>query len=112
MSARRVFYVTQDELLVWYIARGGVTAGERFPNSESGAQEFGEYLRAAPICKSRILVDVIEEEFTVDEVAQLPRRDRVALLERRLSRRYSRTPYRLAHQHRSSSGPSGEQSVT
>ena len=112
MSARRVFYVTQDELFVWYIARGGVTAGERFPNSESGAQDFGEYLREAATCKSRILVDVIEEEFTVDEVAQLPRRDRVALLERRLSRRYSRTPYRLAHQHRSSSRPSGEQRVT
>ena len=112
MSTSRVFYVTQDELLVWYITRKGATAGARFANSELGAREFGEYLRTSPISKSSILVDVIEEEFTVDEIAQLPRRDRLALLERRLSRRYSRTPYRLAHQHRSSSLPSGEQRVT
>lgn len=112
MAAGRVFFVTQDDLLVYYVGRGGVTVGERFDNSESGAVEFGDYLRQSPVCQSRILVDVIEEEFTVDAVAQLPRRDRTALLQRRLARRYSRTPYRLVHQHGSSSTPSGEQRVT
>ena len=97
---RRVFYVTQERLSVWSVQRGAVREGPGFASDAHGVEEFSRFLRSTADHSARILVDVIEEEFSVGSVPQLPRRDRNALLERRLSRKYSRTPFRLAAAHR------------
>ena len=100
MAVRRVFYVTQERLSVWSVQRGVVREGPAFGSDKNGVDEFSRYLHSTADQSARILVDVIEEEFSVGSVPQLPRRDRNALLERRLSRKYSRTPFRLAAAHR------------
>lgn len=97
MATRRFFYVTQEELIVWLEARAAFDEVARFGNTDRGFRDFSDYLEADPQRQSLMLVDVIEEEFADDTVPKLPLRDRNALIERRLMRKYSRTPYRLGH---------------
>lgn len=111
MGAERILYVTQEKLVVWTGRRGVVEEGESFSNTEDGVLAFSRFLERAPGQRVRILADVIEEEFALASIPTLPRRDRNALLERRLSRKYSRTPFRLAKLHRSQTSPDGEQRV-
>lgn len=111
MAARRTFYVTQDELVVWHERRGGWAEEERFTSSDEGFHDFAVYLRAAADEQSLLLVDVIEEEFSADTIPKLPPRDRAALIDRRLERKYSRTPYRLGHFQGKSRAEATEQEV-
>lgn len=97
MSVQRFFYVTQDDLVVWHRQRGRFVATSRFATDDAGRHDFSLYLRNEPHLLSVVVVDVIEEEFSVDSVPRLPRRDRTALIDRRLARKYSRTPYRMGH---------------
>lgn len=97
MATHRFFYVTQDHLVVWMQRRGAFIEVARFRNSDEGFRRFSSHLREDSQTQSLVLVDVIEEEFSVDSIPKLPLNDRNALIDRRLSRKYSRTPYRLAH---------------
>ena len=97
MATRRIFYVTQDELFVWRANRGAFEQQSRYPTTDSGFRDFAAFLRKNADEPSLILVDVIEEEFAAGTIPKLPLRDRNALIERRLARKYSRTPYRLGH---------------
>ena len=111
MAVQRFFYVTQEDLVVWLLHRGRFTEAARFPSTEDGFQEFSNYLRDDSQSLSMMLVDVIEEEFFADTIPKLPARDRAALIDRRLGRKYSRTPYRLGHFHGNSRSKGGSQDV-
>ena len=84
----------------------------RLTDDSSGLEAFSRYLhrhrrskRAHPgRCYRRRI-------FCGEHPATLPGRDRNALLERRLSRKYSRTPFRLANAHRGAPLDNGEQRV-
>ena len=96
MSVTRVFYVTQGQLLV--IENGAdLDAGEiSFSDSDEGLKSFAEYLRQAADQPTMMLIDIIEEEFAADPVPKVGARDRTALLESRLRRKFPRTPYRAS----------------
>jgi len=111
MAAHRFFYVTQEDLVVWHQHRGRFTEVERFASSDEGFHDFSAYLRQDPQSLSVMLVDVIEEEFSADTIPKIPLRDRNALIERRVTRKYSRTPYRLAHFQGASRTEPGSQEV-
>lgn len=111
MGVQRVFYVTQEELVVWAVRRGAVREVARFTNTDEGIREFASFLGDAQDQPARVLVDVIEEEFAGGTIPSLPRRDRIALLDRRLARKYSRTPFRLAQVHGRAAAADGEQQV-
>ncbi len=111
MATRRFFYVAQEDLVVWLGQHGVFTEVARFDCSEHGFQGFSAYLRGDSQQQSLMLVDVVEEEFSVDAIPKLSIRDRNALIERRLSRKYSRTPYRLGHFQGSGHRKGAEQDV-
>ena len=95
MSVSRVIYVAQDFVAAWRVDRTGVSEIARFAQTEIGHDEFAVYLDADREAVSRVLVDVIEEEFVIDTLPSLASRDRSSLMIRRLGRKFSRTPYRL-----------------
>jgi hypothetical protein len=95
MAVKRFFYVTQDFLAVWKAARSSLKEEIRFPGSDEGFRLFSAYLEKTSQELSSMLVDVIEEEFFVDEIPKLSAGDRRGLIERRLSKRFPRTPFRL-----------------
>lgn len=111
MKVHRYLYVTQEDLVVWQFARGSFAEVARFPSTEDGFQAFSAYLREDPQALSMMLVDAIEEEFFADTIPKLPMRDRSALIDRRLGRKYSRTRYRLGHVHGTSRDKPGSQDV-
>lgn len=94
MAIRRFFYVTQDALEVWSRERSSLQKDIRFPSTDDGFAGFRGFLQSAPQTPSLMLVDVIEEEFVVDSVPKMGHRDRAALMQRRLERRFPRTHYR------------------
>ncbi|MEQ9564127.1 MAG: hypothetical protein RLN69_16520 [Woeseiaceae bacterium] len=101
MSAKRFFLATQDELVVWLVNKGYYSESARFVHSEEGFRQFDACLRDEPDQVSRVIVDVIEEEFVVDAIPALSARDRNSLIERRLARKFPRSPYRIGlHQGR------------
>jgi hypothetical protein len=95
VAARRAFYVTQGSLTVWWNRPDAATSCHRFADSDEGFREFNAYLSSEPDQASVVLVDVIEEEFSTDSLPRLGLRDRKALLQRRIERKYPRTHYRL-----------------
>lgn len=95
MAVHRFFYITQDSLAVWIAKDSSLSERFRFAQSEGGYQQFTDYLLDAPDDRSLMVADVIEEEFDTDSVPAVSGGDRKTLIERRLSKRYSLTPYRL-----------------
>ena len=90
----RVFYVTQGQLVVIGAEPG--TEDARFSDSDDGLRKFEYYLRNAADQPSMMLIDIIEEEFVADPLPKVGARDRAALLESRLRRKFPRTPYRVS----------------
>ncbi len=95
MGIQRVFYVTQGALSVWECQRGQPQRCAEFTDSDAGLRDFDIYVAQHGEVVSNVIVDVIEEEFSLDSVPKLGLRDRNALMQRRLQRKFPRTPYRL-----------------
>jgi len=95
MAVRRFFYVTQDSLVVWIAVGQTVSEETRFPSSDEGYGLFSSYLERVPHKRTLMVVDVIEEEFSTDSLPAVSGSDRKNLMERRLKKRFSRTPYRV-----------------
>lgn len=95
MAAQRIFFVTQESLSIW-------TAGARGPeriavfSGVDAVREFDTYISLTPEHSAAMLVDVIEEEFTLESIPKLSMRDRKSLIARRSERKYRRTPFRLS----------------
>lgn len=94
MSANRVFYLIQGSLQICEPGRSAVS--QVFVDSDDGLRAFDSYLAANARQTSLMLVDVIEEVFTTDTIPNLGMSDRKALLDRRLQRKFPRTPYKQA----------------
>jgi len=94
MAIQRFYYVTQESLVVWSFAGNSLAAEVTFENSDSGFRHFSSYLEKSPVLRALMVVDVIEEEFDTDSLPKVSGSDRKSLIERRLKKRFSRTPYR------------------
>ncbi len=108
---QRVFYVTQGSLRVWQTDASSDRVKVEFSDDDRGLQEFERFLAANPDQSSSMLIDVIEEEFSLDTIPKLGARDRTALLERRGQRKFGRTPYRVSIVGGRSAGKDKELSV-
>ncbi len=95
MAVRRFFYVTQDSLIVWNAVGQNLSEEATFPSTDEGYRLFSSYLEQVPQKRALMVVDVIEEEFAMDSLPAVSGSDRKNLIERRLSKRFSRTPYRV-----------------
>lgn len=95
MAVHRAFYVTQGSLAVWTGHKTSIEEAERFADNDAGLRRFDAYLATAADQPSAVLIDVIEEEFAPDTIPKLGIRDRGTLMQRRMRRKFPRTPYRL-----------------
>ncbi|MFQ5610403.1 MAG: hypothetical protein ACE5F8_09070, partial [Woeseiaceae bacterium] len=96
MAASRAFYVVQGELSVHSQGSRPGTEALSFADNDEGLRAFEEYLSEHAVEPIAIIVDVIEEVFATDSVPGIGRNDRVHLLDRRLRRKFPRTPFRLS----------------
>lgn len=96
MSGRQIFCITQESLVVWLHQSSAVERTIEFPANDTGIHEFRAYLERNADRGVTVLVDVIEEEFSVDSIPVVGGRDRRALMLRRLQRKFPRTPYRTS----------------
>lgn len=80
--------------------------GRRFHRSHAfepdaaGFAAFREWLGEAPRIPVHLLIDVIEEEFHVEQVPHVIGRDRIELLRRTAEKRFRSTPYRYTTRQR------------
>lgn len=95
MTAHRAFYITQGSLAVWQSDKSELRQLRQFPDNDEGRRRFDAYLAQHYEQTSFIVIDVIEEEFAPDTLPKLGMRDRAALLQRRLQRKFPGTPFRL-----------------
>ena len=93
---QRAFYVTQGALVAWSSSTESPAKAVSFSDNDEGLRKFDAYLAANSEQTSLILIDVIEEEFAIDSIPKLGWRDRKAMLQRRLQRKFPRTPYRIS----------------
>ena len=83
MIVKRTFYITQGSLSVWMHGEHGLIETTVFADDDAGLRQFDAYLADVPQTPSAMLIDVIEEEFSLDSIPKLGWRDRRALLQRR-----------------------------
>ncbi|MCC6206788.1 MAG: hypothetical protein IT488_01360 [Gammaproteobacteria bacterium] len=96
MTLQRIIYAAPDAVTV-SVYDGRSFLGEiAFGGDESGLSELGEYFAQEPHIISRLLVDMIEEEYRVDTMPHVIGRDRQAVLSRKLEQTFRASPYRAA----------------
>lgn len=105
MTVQRILYVTQESLSVWETQGSTEQPVAVFADDDQGLRQFDEYVANAAHLTSAMLVDVIEEEFRLQSIPKLSRRDRRSLVQRRCAAAFRRTPYRVSQ----FQGPSGRE---
>jgi hypothetical protein len=86
---KRLFYYSGYRLTVFHWINGKFAGNYYFDPTDAGREEFGLYLKKTPPVPSRLLVDVIEEDFRIEAIPHAYGADRQALV-RRQTERYFR----------------------
>ncbi|MGH8597766.1 MAG: hypothetical protein ACREXT_14010, partial [Gammaproteobacteria bacterium] len=73
-----------------------LTHSYEIPAGEAGWATFGRHLQDAPDIPTRVVVDIVEEEYRQDTIPHVRGADRRAVLGRKYSRLFRGTPYTLA----------------
>ena len=96
MKPQHVIYRAGNAVVLytWDRQRYVPVSGYELPDGDPAP--VVDYLRQTPAAIIAILLDVMEEEHTLDTIAQLGRSDQSALLARKLARAFPRTVYRTA----------------
>ena len=90
---KRVFLVSGGRLVVYHWSRGRLRDSDVFTDDEAGIARFDGYLAGHPDTPSRLLVDVVEEEFREDRVPHVRGADRRALIQSKLDRLFRDATY-------------------
>ncbi len=96
MAVERIFYVTASELSVFHCSQGVVLPLAKFELSDEGTQDFSDYIKQDADHPSAVLVDVIEEEFRIENAPHVMGADRHRLLDRKAIALFRGLNYRSA----------------
>ncbi|HKY02351.1 MAG TPA: hypothetical protein VJM53_07355, partial [Burkholderiales bacterium] len=88
MAAARLLYFNAANVTLYLWSNGHLREEARFAHNEAGQEAFAERVKGGAIGIYHLLVDVVEEDFTVDTIPFLRGKDRRSLLARRLAQRY------------------------
>ena len=88
MAARRVFVVSGAGLAVWHRRGSKELAPFRFEAGDAGLARFERYLERFPGDVTRVVADVVEEEFREETIPHVLAWDRRALLRTRAARAF------------------------
>lgn len=92
MGAQRILFITSESACLYL--RHGRRLHQQVCFGRSSADGLAEHLAEAPHLPTWVLVDIVEEDFRLEQVAHAFGRDRVALLKRHSRRLFRNTPYR------------------
>jgi hypothetical protein len=90
-------YLTNSRLVSLVTRRGSIVARREFAVSGAGAAQFERHLANLAGVPTHLFTDLAEEDFRLDTVPHVSRRDQEAVLARKLSQIFRNTPYRYAH---------------
>jgi hypothetical protein len=96
MASRHFLYLTNTRLVSVETARGQVAARREFAVSGAGTAEFERYMGHMEPAPMHIFTDVAEEDIRLDTIPHVGRRDRDAIVARKLAQIFRNTPYRYA----------------
>ena len=94
MSEQRLFYIAQEQLTAYWSAGKRLHEDRCFPATAEGYAQFGDYVAQYPDFISRVLVDIVEEEYRNDTIPHVMGKDSLTIQQRKLAQLYHRTPYR------------------
>lgn len=96
MAVKRIFYVTSNELSAVFFDGGRVNLLGKFQLTDEGIEGFSDLVSQDPDHPTAFIVDVIEEEFRVENVPYANGSDRVNLLERKTNALFHNAKYTSA----------------
>jgi len=96
MRPQRLLYLSSHQMASYLWQSGALTLEETFPPSDSGLQQFANYLARNPKSTFSLLVNVAEEGFHVETIPYLRGADRKAVIERKLAQTFFNTPLNAA----------------
>src|SRR5437763_1058473 len=94
--SRHFLYLTNARLVSLETARGQVVTRREFAVSGAGAVEFERYIGHMEPKPVHIFTDLAEEDIRMDAIPHVGRRDREAILGRKVAQIFRSTPYRHA----------------
>ena len=95
---KRLFYYSGYRLTVFHWIGGKFAGNYYFDPTDSGREEFALYLKKTPAVPSRVLVDVIEEDFRIETIPHTYGADRTALVQRQIDRFFRSSGRYVWHQ--------------
>lgn len=96
MATQQILFLTSSSLHLYFYQARDLEYVASFAASPAGMEEFDAYLGQAETVTTRMLVDLIEEDFRIETIAHVVGRDRQALLDRHAARLFRGTAYRHA----------------
>lgn len=94
MRIERVLYIHAGYCTIYDWSKDRFVEGPTFSEGDAGPDALNAFLIEDPDRLTAVLADIVEEEHYRDTVPKLSAIDQRALLKRRISRSYLRTPYR------------------
>ena len=85
---KRIFYFSGHRLTVFHWSRKKFTGACSFESNELGFEKFKQYLETSAKTPTRMLLDVIEEDFRKDVIPHVYGKDRKAVISRLMDRHY------------------------
>jgi hypothetical protein len=95
MSKKRLLYLTANRLTAHSLSRAGLVVDATFERNDEGVAAFAAYL-AGSRNLYYLVVDVVEEDYHLDTIPYLGRKDRRLILARKLGQRYRDTSLTLS----------------
>lgn len=92
---KRLLFLTNHRLVSIVWKRNRALDCQIFALSDDGRLAFSRHVAAQPHLPAYLLAELVEEDFRTDTIPHVIRRDRRAILDRKLSQMYRGTPYRL-----------------
>ena len=95
MSHKRLLYLTGNRLTAYSLSRSGIEADASFERNDAGFAAFATYVHGTHHLYYAV-VDVVEEDYHLDSIPYLGRKDRQQVLARKLAQRYRDTSLTLS----------------
>ena len=95
MPKKRLFYLTGNRLTAYSLSRSGIEDDAGFERNDAGLAAFTTYI-AGSHHLYYVVVDVVEEDYHLDSIPYLGRKDRQQVLARKLAQRYRDTSLTLS----------------
>ncbi|MBF0590076.1 MAG: hypothetical protein HQL53_13220, partial [Magnetococcales bacterium] len=94
---RRLLFMTRDRLTAYAWKQGGMVGRpKRFDPDEKGIKNFKKWIRKDLLTPCHLLIDLIDEEFHPDTVPHVLGPDRTAMVARRATKAFGKSPFSLA----------------